>query len=67
MLTQHSAGHWRTSSYSGGNNCVEVSGVAGCARVRDTKNRSAGYFTISSQQWSSFVSAIKMGRYDICA
>ncbi|MBA8825601.1 hypothetical protein FHX42_002967 [Saccharopolyspora lacisalsi] len=34
------------------------------AAVRDTKDRSAGYFTTSRTQWSTFVAAIKDGTFD---
>ncbi|GAA4876593.1 DUF397 domain-containing protein [Saccharopolyspora cebuensis] len=64
MLTQHGARYWRTSSYSGGTNCVEVGRIGGRAAVRDTKDRVAGFFTASAPQWAAFVSAVKGGRFD---
>ncbi|MGW0891039.1 DUF397 domain-containing protein [Saccharopolyspora sp. NPDC002578] len=57
--------HWRKSSYSGGQtNCVEVGRARSGAAVRDTKDRAAGYFTATPDQWVSFLDAIKSGRYD---
>lgn len=52
---------WRKSSRSAAKtDCVEVgrTGNAGAA-VRDTKDRSAGYFTVSPQAWGNFLTAIK--------
>ncbi|PKW13559.1 DUF397 domain-containing protein [Saccharopolyspora spinosa] len=56
---------WRKSSYSGNQtNCVEVGRAGDGTAVRDTKNRAAGYFTASREQWSAFVAAIKGGKFD---
>lgn len=56
---------WRKASYSAQQTaCVEVGRVGDGAAVRDTKNRAAGYFTANREQWSSFVAAIKGGRFD---
>lgn len=38
MLNDHSTENWRKSSYSGGNNCVEVARVDDGASVRHAKN-----------------------------
>ncbi|RCW40211.1 uncharacterized protein DUF397, partial [Halopolyspora algeriensis] len=38
--------------------------IAGGAAVRDTKDRAAGYFTTTGEQWSAFVAAIKGGTFD---
>ncbi|PKW19844.1 DUF397 domain-containing protein [Saccharopolyspora spinosa] len=58
------ASTWRKSSHSGTHNCVEVGRVGDRAAVRDTKDRAAGYFTANREQWSSFVAAIKGGKFD---
>jgi hypothetical protein len=56
---------WRKSSYSSiQTNCVEVGRAGDGAAVRDTKNRSAGYFTTTDAQWKFFVTAVKSGRFD---
>ncbi len=57
--------NWRKSSYSGyQTNCVEVGRVVGGAAVRDTKDRGAGYITVGSAQWSSFLASLKSGSFD---
>ncbi|GAB3282133.1 DUF397 domain-containing protein [Parasphingorhabdus pacifica] len=58
--------HWKKSSRSGGSggNCVEVGRVVGGAAVRDTKDRAAGHVTATGAQWSSFLVALKDGRFD---
>lgn len=63
-MTSHVQG-WRKSSRSANtDNCVEVGKAATGAAVRDTKDRAAGYFTASGEQWAAFLLAIKDGRYD---
>ncbi|MGJ7908819.1 DUF397 domain-containing protein [Actinopolyspora sp. H202] len=56
---------WRKSSYSGQQSaCLEIGRVNDGAAVRDTKNRSAGYFTTTHQQWAAFIDAVKADRFD---
>lgn len=56
---------WRTSSYTRSYQCVEVGRTDdGCAAVRDSKNRRAGYFTVTSRQWTLFVDNVCAGRLD---
>lgn len=57
---------WRKSSRSAAKtDCVEV-GCAGNAHaaVRDTKDRSAGHFTVSPRAWGSFLSAVKADHFE---
>ncbi|PRW61742.1 DUF397 domain-containing protein [Actinopolyspora mortivallis] len=56
---------WRKSSRSSASgNCVEVGFTADLTGVRDTKNRQAGYFTATRQQWTAFLDAVKTGRFE---
>ncbi|MCA1228897.1 DUF397 domain-containing protein [Saccharopolyspora sp. 6M] len=56
---------WRKSSRSGQQTaCVEVGGVVGGAAVRDSKDRGAGHFTATTDQWTAFLRATKNGRFD---
>ncbi|WP_010313727.1 DUF397 domain-containing protein [Saccharopolyspora spinosa] len=58
-------GSWRESSRSQQvSACVEVVPTTYGAAVRDTKDRAAGYFTTTADQWQSFVTAIKTGRFE---
>ena len=58
-------GDWRKSSYSGQeSNCVEVGSGPTVVGVRDTKDRAAGYFTTTPDQWSTFIGAVKDGRFE---
>ena len=50
-------GIWRTSSYSGGGNCVEV---AGC-QVRDSKNPGGPVLTFTPEAWRAFTEGIRRG------
>ncbi|MER7077450.1 protein of unknown function [Saccharopolyspora kobensis] len=57
---------WRKSSRSQQvSACVEVAPTAYGAAVRDSKDRAAGYFTTTADQWRSFVTAVKAGRFEV--
>lgn len=63
-MTQEPKG-WRKSSRSQQKTaCVEVARLGSGAAVRDTKDRGAGYFTADATEWTSFIGAIKSGRFD---
>ena len=49
---------WRTSSASGGTNCVEVAFSAGTVWVRDSKDRQSGALQFPSASWRDFVAAV---------
>ncbi|MGW3468787.1 DUF397 domain-containing protein [Saccharopolyspora sp. NPDC000995] len=64
MITAKPVG-WRKSSRSAQvTDCVEVGRFGDGAAVRDSKQRTAGYFTISGDQWRSFVAGVRAGRFD---
>jgi hypothetical protein len=44
---------WRTSRYSGKDNCVEVA-LGAVSRIRDTKDRPGGTLEISTRSWDAF-------------
>lgn len=59
---------WHKSGYSsnGGGNCVEVgTGLPGKVAIRDSKNREGGMHVVSSQTWTAFIQAIKLGKFDL--
>ncbi|GAB3556352.1 hypothetical protein J2S53_002329 [Actinopolyspora lacussalsi] len=65
MTLSHAVSTWRKSSYSSQEtNCVEVGRLDGGAAIRDTKDRAAGYFTTTGQQWATFINAVKTNRFD---
>lgn len=56
---------WRKSSRSSQvENCVEVGQIGDGAAVRDTKDRAAGYFAVTNDQWAAFIHAVKSGKFD---
>jgi hypothetical protein len=58
--------HWRKSSYSNGQGaeCIEVAdGFPGAVPVRDSKNPHGPACIFPEGDWSSFVSAVKTGKF----
>ncbi|WP_456242830.1 DUF397 domain-containing protein [Actinopolyspora lacussalsi] len=56
---------WRKSSRSSTQtNCVEVGRTTDGAAVRDSKDRTAGYFTTTHRQWQTFLQALKTDHFD---
>ncbi|WP_046468721.1 DUF397 domain-containing protein [Allosalinactinospora lopnorensis] len=55
---------WTKSSYSGGNggDCVEVANSPELVKIRDTRNREAGYLAVPVAEWSAFLADVKDGR-----
>jgi hypothetical protein len=47
-------GEWRTTRYSGKDNCVEVA-LGPAAKIRDTKDRPGGTLEISTRSWDAFL------------
>lgn len=57
---QHLTPNWRTSSYTGTENCVEVADNDPTeVRVRDTKARGRGTLTVQPTAWTAFVQFTK--------
>ncbi|MFE7652576.1 DUF397 domain-containing protein [Streptomyces bottropensis] len=56
------APNWRTSSYTGTENCVEVAdNNAQHVMVRDTKARDRGILAVQRTTWTAFVGYAKQG------
>lgn len=54
--------NWRTSTYTGTENCVEVAdNEPTTVMVRDTKARSRGVIAVESAAWVTFVEFAKEG------
>ncbi|SFE15767.1 protein of unknown function [Actinopolyspora alba] len=64
MSISHEPNSWRNSSYSANTStCVEVGRTTDGAAVRDSKDRTAGYFTTTHQQWQTFLQALKADHF----
>ena len=54
--------NWRTSSYTGTENCVEVAdNDPQHVMVRDTKARDRGILAVRQDSWTAFVGYAKQG------
>ncbi len=58
--------HWRTSSYTDNQTCVEVADLPGGDRlVRDTKlGESSPVLRYTDAEWQAFVAGVKAGEFD---
>ena len=56
-----SAVRWRKSSHSGqgGQDCVEVAGLASTVAVRDSKNPGRAPLAFSRNTWATFTTRVK--------
>lgn len=53
MTVLNTSDSWRTASYSGAQNCVELSVTPDDTRVRDTKDRAGGHLTVPQSSWAA--------------
>jgi hypothetical protein len=52
--------NWRTSTYTGTENCVEVAdNEPAHVMIRDTKDRSCGTLAVQPTAWAAFVELAK--------
>lgn len=72
-MTNHELPHnvlWRKSSRSGNGgsgsgNCVEVAFGENVVAARDSKAPDDGALILSAARWSSFLTDLRTGRYDL--
>lgn len=53
---------FRTSSYSGGKDCVAVGGTSGLSLVQDTKDADQNTLVFPTDTFASFIAAVKEDR-----
>ncbi|WP_327691081.1 DUF397 domain-containing protein [Streptomyces sp. NBC_00461] len=59
---QRVAPNWRTSTYTGTENCIEVADNEPTkVMVRDTKARNRGVMAVQPTTWAAFVAFAKRG------
>jgi Domain of unknown function (DUF397) len=56
---------WRTSSYSGGNGCVEVAFVDSQVGVRDSKDRQGPVLVFTANEWEAFIGGARDGEFEL--
>lgn len=55
---------WRTSSFSGEGNCVEVASDGVNVLLRDSKNPAGPRLTLTPGAWTAFLAAIRDGEFN---
>lgn len=55
---------WRTSSFSGEGNCVEVAADAPNIMLRDSKDPAGPRLAVGAGEWAAFLTAIRAGEFD---
>ncbi|HLI38183.1 MAG TPA: DUF397 domain-containing protein [Streptosporangiaceae bacterium] len=62
MKQDLAAAEWRKSSFSGGQNCVEVArNLPGIVAVRDSTDPHGPALVISRADWAAFTDAVRAG------
>ena len=56
--------HWRKSSWSGDQNCVEIADRADGVHVRDSKDVQGSVLAFSAAEWTAFLRGAKAGEFD---
>jgi hypothetical protein len=56
---------WRTSTYSGGNGCVEVAFVDDQVGVRDSKDREGPVLVFTANEWEAFIGGTRDGEFEL--
>ena len=65
MTTSNCEWEFRTSSFSGGNGCVEVAPLPdGNVAVRDSKDRSKPAHIYTAAEWRAFISGVQAGEFN---
>jgi hypothetical protein len=67
-MTKHSlaGATWRKSSRSATQGqCVEIAHTPTAVGVRDSKNLTGAYLTLTPTQWISFLTRVKSGELDL--
>jgi len=56
---------WRTSSTSGGGECVEVQPLSESVQVRDSKDPNGAVLVFNFDEWARFVEGVRLGEFDL--
>ena len=63
-MADFSRAAWRTSTYSGGNGCVEVAFDDGQVAIRDTKDRQGPVLVFAANEWEAFLAGAREGQFE---
>ena len=64
-MADFSRAAWRTSSYSGGNGCVEVAFDDGQVAIRDSKDRHSPMLVFTAVEWEAFLAGACEGQFEL--
>jgi hypothetical protein len=65
LIVDLSRAVWRTSTYSGGNSCVEVAFMDGQVGVRDSKDRQGPMLVFTANEWEAFIGGARDGEFEL--
>jgi Domain of unknown function (DUF397) len=64
-MADFSKATWHSSTYSGGNGCVEVAFADGRVGVRDSKQQGQGpVLEFTADEWNAFLAGAREGQFE---
>lgn len=56
---------WRTSTYTSGNDCVEVAETSKVRAIRDSKDREGPALLFAPREFGALIARVKRGEHDL--
>ncbi len=65
MTESENGHHWRISSFSGMQNCVQVAAEGAGIHVRQSKSPEDMGVSFTNDEWRAFIAGVKAGEFDL--